>query len=183
MVEEPDHSRVALRVLQQEVLVADGGQVRLFLGGREVGQVIRLLIRVKPDQVVPDGLRHRRVGEELGERTPPDARDQLVRAESLTVEEHGPLETQIPVGVRDGTDALVVTLPVDPDLLEQPAGDISVLRGRFHVEGSAVHQVGPPVEVELVAFGMPAEIVVVVEKQDAGVGAGLLREVMGGGKS
>ena len=149
---------------------------------REVREVVRLPVGVEPNQVVPHRFRHRRVGEELGERPPSGAGHQLVRPPGLAVEEHGPLEAQVAVGVRDRGDALVVALPVDADLLQQALRDLAVLRGRLHVQGAAVHQVGAAVEPELVALGVAAEVVVVVEEQDAGVRARLLREVVRGGE-
>ena len=182
MVEEPDHSGVALRVLDQEVLVADGGQEGLLSLRRQVREIVRLRVGVEPDQVVPHRLRHRRVGEELGERPASRAGDQLVRPPGLAVEEHRPLEAQVSVGVRNCGDALVVALPVDPDLLEQAFRDLAVLRGRLDVQGAAVHQVGPAVEPELVAFRVAAEVIVVVEDQDAGIRSRLFREVVRGGE-
>ena len=93
--------------------------------------------------------------------------DELVAAEGLAVEEHA--EPQALEHRR--IVALFAELHrIDAERCEQPARDRAVGIGAVDVERAAVDQLHAAVHVELVALGVAAEIVVVLDDQDLRTG-------------
>ena len=72
---------------------------------------------------------------------------------------------------------------LDPQLPNERDGLIGPLRGRHHVGGAAVRDQLLAVVEKFVALGVSAEIVVIVEDQDAGIGAGALAIQIGRGEA
>src|SRR5579863_6560963 len=72
---------------------------------------------------------------------------------------------------------------VDAEFLEESLRDCAVRPRAVDLERAAVDQLQPPVEGELVALGVAAEVVVIVEDQDARPGAGVLAIVMRRGQA
>ncbi|SVA30124.1 uncharacterized protein METZ01_LOCUS82978, partial [marine metagenome] len=66
---------------------------------------------------------------------------------------------------------------VDAEIFEEAFGDGAIASGIFERLGSAVAYDRAPVELELVAFRVTTEIIVVVEDQDTCVGMLLPIEV------
>src|SRR5690606_38407201 len=66
-------------------------------------------------------------------------------------------------------EVLVKPVDVYGDVLEQPSGGRRVAAGRVDRLAAAVADQRPPPHGELVAPGMAAEVVVVVEDEDAGI--------------
>ena len=103
---------------------------------------------------------------------------QAVDAEHLLLEEHAVV--QIPACVEFLIECFVEALHVDSEILQQTLCDaVPMVRRTIDGLGAAVTEQSLPVDHELVAFGMPAEIVVGIQQQDAGIGAALPVEVRG----
>jgi hypothetical protein len=102
------------------------------------------------------------------------AHHQPVGAERFAVEEGGALQPGINLrlialfGQRVGIDAQC------PD---QPVGDLGIRIGAVDLQRAAVHQHHMAADMEFVALGMAAEIVVVLQDQDARLGPGLAVEI------
>ena len=56
---------------------------------------------------------------------------------------------------------------IDAELLEQAVGDRTVGVGAVDQQGPAIQELKPAAQVELVAFGMPTEIIVVFKNENA----------------
>ncbi len=94
--------------------------------------------------------------------------DQAVLAEGLPVEEDAGLQAQAGIDFRP-VAGLGQGFGLDPQGLQQAIGDGAIGAGAVDLQRSAVHQVQAAVQAELVALGVAAEVVVIVEDQDAGV--------------
>ena len=102
--------------------------------------------------------------------------DEAIHAEGLLVEEHRVLEAQ------GGVELVPVTggaerHRIDSQGLEQPPGDGAVGPGAVDHQGPAVEQMQLAAQVELVALGVAAEVVVVVQDEDPRVWLGRPIEV------
>ncbi len=75
----------------------------------------------------------------------------------------------------------VEDLGLDSHVVEQTFGDCAVRRGTFNRLRPAVAQQQPFADAEFVAPRVSAEIVMIFENENAGIGAGLLAEEVCGG--
>ncbi len=173
---EEERQRVGAHpgVRQQELLVADPLEQRqLLLDGLAV-QVVGVLA-VEPRQVAPGGVAERRLGEELGPRRPAGAGHQAILAEVFLVEERPGAE--LVLLEQRAVLELGVARHVDAQVDEQLLGHVAVGIRRGHAHRAAVGQIGAALVDELVALGVAAEVVVVVEDEHALVGQRLVPEV------
>ncbi len=74
----------------------------------------------------------------------------------------------------------VEALQVDPEFRQQPSGHRAVLSRTLDGLGSAVGDEKPLADGELVTLRVAAQVIVVVEHQDPGIGPGLAIEVCRG---
>ncbi len=121
------------------------------------------LSRVDARDVRLGGLRERRVGEELRPRARAHSGDEPVAPERLLVEEHAGAERRV---------ALAIVIAIEPlrhdaEFREEALGDGTVLRRRLDRLRPGVAEQQPIADAKLVAPGVPAEVVVVVEDEDA----------------
>src|SRR5262249_55851018 len=174
----------AAAVPDQVVAVARGLEDAPLLLGRAAGE--RVACGVVERQKLPLArLGDRQLGDELGERprvgqalrervARPQQRiagQQDVTAERFTREKQAARkpERRIEPTVERGLE----TRYIDAEIAQQGLGDIAPVRaGRVDRLAAAVADDAAAVECELVALGVAAEIVVVVEDQDAGRGPG-----------
>ena len=133
------------------------------------------------DEVRPAGRGERRLGGQVGRRTAPEAAHQPVAAEVLAAEEHR--GTEAARGVEVPVERRVEEVEVHAEVVQQRPGGGAEGRRRVQRLRAAVAQDRPPAEGELVALGVAAEVVVVVEDQDAGVRPGRLPVEVGRGES
>ncbi len=178
-----DHPGVGLDHLQQVVAVADARQPIHLLGGVEVGQVVDLG-GLDAHDIGLDLGRQRRGRQPGGERLgvlracveAAEADHEFVGAEGLLVEEHRRFQPGVTIEVLVGA-GLGQGDRIDAQLGHQAGRDRAVGAGAVDQHGPAVQQQGAAADVELVALGVAAEVVVVLQHQDAGVGLGLAPEV------
>ncbi|MNO84538.1 hypothetical protein D3C76_758810 [compost metagenome] len=166
-------------VLEQEILVADGFQVRGFFLGGFAGQVI-LGRHVQGDQRLAVGLRQREVvdevrdgagvqlvrGDVVGHHRRRVAGHQFVFAEVFLVEEHPARQAQarVELAIERGLEAF----DVHPEFLQQAVHFLAVQMIR-RLEGftAAVADDHATTGGEFIALGVAAEVVVVFQNQDA----------------
>ena len=98
--------------------------------------------------------------------------DQLVGAKSFLVEKYAAVEPErrIEIGVRSLCVSATGSMP---SVFSRPSATALYGRGLSINNVPPLISCEPPVEIELVALGVAAEIVVVVEDEDAGVLAAL----------
>src|SRR5262249_14158368 len=91
------------------------------------------------------------------------ANNQSVCSECLLIEEKSGFQSFIYVAV----EALCFERRrIDPQLREQPARFLAVRKGRLNGDGSAICEQRSPANLKLIAFGMAAEVVVVIEDEN-----------------
>ncbi len=171
-LENGDHLGSALGNLGQKIGVADFVQDGLLLFRGKAGQVVHLF-GVEADDVAARRVGERGLGEKIPVRNLAEACHQTIFSEGLAVEEHAASQLQrgseIPVVV------VVELLHVNAHVGQQTLGLGAVKRGAFNRLGAVTEQ-QPVSRVELFPSGVPAEVVVRFENQDARIGAGLLAE-------
>ncbi len=177
-VEEMHDVGVAADDIHDEVAVAHPGQGLALLRGVEPGQVVLLLL-VQANGVELNLGTDRRLADEIADRHVSIADDELVFAESLAVVEHAAFEAHVAVVRPHAGVLLEVAFAVDAQLPEQTGRDRAVLGRRLDVQRAAIDQVHTTLVPELVTLCVAAEVVVVVEDQDARVGPVLLPEKIG----
>ena len=94
------------------------------------------------------------------------AHHEAVDAERLAIEEHALMQAERFVE-RLVRARFVERLGVDSELAHEVGGDFAVGPRAFDGQRAAVHQMHAAVDVELVALGVAAEVVVIVEDQHA----------------
>ena len=82
--------------------------------------------------------------------------------------------------IESPVEVIVKALDIDTDVAKQLPADFRIGRGHVDGLGAAVADAGAAADLELVALGMAAEIVVIVEHQDACVRPFRAVEVRGG---
>ena len=170
-LEEWQHIGMQFDDLRQEIGIADFRQPRAFLFARKTGEVIRL-IGIDLRDVAAGDFRERRLCREIPARACPHSRDQSILSESFAIEENtGPQFERI---VQPLIVSLVKFLRVDTKFGQQSLGDGAVAGRAFDGLSAAVAEQHPVPGFELVALGVPAKIVVVVENQDACPASGSL---------
>src|SRR6202034_3319258 len=109
----------------------------------------------------------RGLGEKLFPRPTFSGDNEFVGAESFLVEEEA--SSQAERGIKITVRALWGERNwVDPERLQQPSRHIAVRPRTVNRESAAVHKGHTAPELELVALGVAAEIVVIVENENAG---------------
>ena len=93
-----------------------------------------------------------------------DADDEFIGAEGLAIEECGGLESPLIV-ILQVLGAFGELRNVDAQGLQQAVGDRSIGPRTVDFQGAAVHQMEAAAQIELVALGVAAEIVVIVEQR------------------
>ena len=164
---ERDDARIRLDHVQQVVAVAHRGEARLLLRRRQARHVVDRRFLDAHD-VASHLWRQRRVGEQLRPRRSLRHDDQLVGAKSFLVEKDAAVEPErgIEIGVRAFFGQ---RHRIDAQRFQQAVGHGAVRPRAVDQQGAAVDELDPPIERKLVALGVAAEIVVVVEDEDAGV--------------
>ena len=107
------------------------------------------------------------------------AHHQAVCAPGLFVEKVPAAQSERPVKIVIGSVVRLEPVEIDPDVRKQFLGRFVVTLGRLDVQRSAIDGEQASVVSKFIAFGVPAEIVVIVEDQNAGIAAGALQEVVG----
>src|SRR5262245_28208583 len=90
----------------------------------------------------------------------------MILAESLAVEEHAIAQPQRLVEIRV-LEFSIHAFDVDAEFLDEPRCDRTVGPRTLDHQSAAVHEMRAAVQVELVALGVSAEVVVIVEDQDS----------------
>ena len=172
IVEEGNYRRVHPCHLQQEVLVADASQALLLLAVGEPGHAIRTHASVvESGDVPPRRGRHGRLRKPIRPRypalPPSSSHDETIVAENLLGEEGSAAQTQRPVElaareVRGGR-----SLEIDSDRCQQCSGYGAVMIYGLEIRRPPVEHQRAAVVCELVACGVAAEIVVIVQNQHA----------------
>ena len=165
-----------LRYLLQESLVAHAHELAFLLVGAEPRQVVGLVVALETGDVAARLLAQGRLAQELGPRPaaggdPRRAGHQSIDAEPLAVEPDAETEAELAIDVVIGRDLALEPIEVDADGLQQTHRHRAVLAGPFDVERAAIEHQHAAAVVELVALGVAAEVVVVVEHQDLRPGA------------
>ena len=96
------------------------------------------------------------------------ALDQPVRAPGLLVEEIAAAQAHAAIHLPRVGVVREKAVEVDPDILEELLGRLVVPLGRLDIERAAVQRQRPSVVLKLVALGVSAEVVVVVEDEHPG---------------
>ncbi len=182
-----DHLRIGLHGVAQEVAIADFAQLPHLLLGSETGEIVDLFF-MDADEIRSRRLRERGLRREgappsfLGRRTfrgvPLPAANEPVGAEGLLIEEDSLPEP--PGGVGRSVVELKELVGVDAQIGQNALGDIAPVFPSFDRLRPAVADQGSASELELVALGVAAEVVMIVEHQNARVRArGLPKEIRG----
>src|SRR5580704_10003188 len=164
---EWDDAGIGLDHVQQVVAITHRGEARLLLRRRQTRHIVDRRFLDAHD-VASHLWRQRRVGEQLRPRSALRHGDQLVGAKRFLVEKDAAVEPErwIEIGVRA---FLRQRHGIDAQRFQQAVGHGAVRPWAVDQQGAAVDQLDAPIERKLVALGVTAEIVVVVEDQDAGV--------------
>src|SRR5215467_6746181 len=176
-LEDGHHARIDLGDIHQEIAIARPGEALFLLLRGEAGHVVDLGF-VKPRDVGAYRGRERRVGQQLRPRLGVDANHQLVGAESLAIEEDAASEPDRAVEIVSGTGG-VEPYRIDAELAQEPRRNDAVGSPAVDLQCPAVYQLYPAAQLELVALGVPAEIVVIVEDENARRRLALAIEISG----
>ena len=106
---------------------------------------------------------------------------QLVGAKRFLVEENARLQTQGTVKIF--VDIVVIRRHINPEFFDQSPGDGAIGRRALNGIGAAESQNRAAARAKFVALGVPAEIIVVLENQDARFVARGLAEIVRRGQS
>ena len=168
------------RELGEEIGVAELRKPRALGGSGQPRQVV-LLRGLETHDVAAHRVGERRLPEELGHRPFAEAAQEAVGAEGLLVEEDsGPqAQARVELLIEGGVEAA----GVDAQLAKQARRDLAVPPGGLDRLRPAVTQEHPVSRSELVALRMAAEVVVVLENQDARLGPRGLAPEPGGGEA
>ena len=164
-------------VLGEVILVADVAQVFRARFRGQVRQVV-LLLAVEPGEVRAHRPGERGFGEELRPGLGAGTRHQPVGKEMLLVEEGGRAEALVGLGL-----VARIAGEIDAEVRQQLLRGEAVGERRFDAHRAAVGKDGAALVRKLVALGVPAEIVVVVEDEDAAVVPQCLPVEPGGGQA
>jgi hypothetical protein len=164
--------------LGEEVSVTGLGQSGEFLFARKAGKIIHFL-RVRACDIAPGCRGKGSLGKKSGPRQLSHARDEAIFAERFPVKEraglqlHGRIQLLI-VGL--------VELPgIDAEIFLHSFGHVAIARRALDRLSAAIAQQKSATCAKLVALGVPAKVIVVVEDQDArAVPRRLAIEVRGG---
>ncbi len=159
-----EHLLVDLDVVPQVSAVADLAEQRDFLVAAHARQVIAL-VGEGPDEIRFRRFAQRRFCRELLPRPASVARDELAFAVGFLVESDRIGETH-PVE-KILVEVLVKPLHIDTDIAEQGPGFVGVTGWRVNRLGTAVGDLGPATDRELVSLGVAAEVIVIVENENA----------------
>src|ERR1019366_6562103 len=171
-LEDGDYLGSALGNFGQKIGVADVVQEGLLLFRRKARQVVHLF-GVEADDVAARRVGKRGLGKKFPVRNLAEACYQTILSESLAVEEHA--ASQLERGREIPVVVVVELLHVNAHVGQQTLGLGAVERGAFNRLGTVTEQ-QPVARVELFLRGVPAEVVVRFENQDARICAGLLAE-------
>ncbi len=94
-------------------------------------------------------------------------RHQLVGPESFPVEEHAVMQPERLIELRM-LDFAAQLRHIDTQLRQQRLRNRRVRARAVDLQRAAIHQVQPAAELKLVALGMAAEVIVIVEDQNSG---------------
>ena len=174
---EGDDAGIRLGDVEQEIPVAHLRQPRLLFRGRQAGKVVDLCF-LDAGNVALRLRRQRGLSEQLRPRRPAAGNQELVGAERLAVEEHAapqaerPIEITVRAFVRESHG-------IDAELFQKTVRNGTVRPWTVDLESSAVDQRQAAAELKLVALGMAAEVIMVVENEDARISATCAIEVRG----
>ena len=171
---ERQHAGVELPQLGEEVRIAHAREARFLLGLAEARHRVEALGQ-QPLVIAPHRVAHRRRGQKR--IVAHVAGQQAIGAEGLLVEEERGAEAERLVEIR--VEHLGIARDLDAQLGDEVFGDFAVRRRAVDRLRAAVADVGAAVVGELVALGVAAEVVVVVEDQDARVGPRLAEDMRG----
>ena len=181
-LEERQHVGMAAGALHQEIGVAPSRQPRLLRAVVQAGQMVGRFLDEATD-VTPGGLGQRGLREERRPRVGRPRRrrtQEPVGAERLAVEEDG--RAHVEPSVEATIEHAVPARDVHAQLGEQRTRDRAVRRRAVDGERAAVADQRATADPELVAARVSAEVVVVVEDEDARGGAGNLAKEPGRGQ-
>jgi hypothetical protein len=176
-LEERQHSWIEAPHLRQEVRVARAGEARPLLGGGEPGERIEGLGE-EPPEVALHGVGERGCGQQPLVEPVEVARHDHVLPERLAIEEEAGAQAER--RVQRAVQQARIAADVDSELLDQALGDGAVRRRAVDRLCAAIADPRASAVGELVALGVPAEVVVVIEHEDARVGTCLAEVVRGG---
>ena len=179
---ERNHGGIHFHVLQQEILVAHPRQPVLLVDRREAGHVVDAR-GLEPGDVFPRFRRQRGVRQKLfpshrrraaasaatAPAAPGCSNHEAIGAEGLFVEEGGVLQPLEDRAVRILVGFSRQRRRIDADGLHQAERFLAVGERRGDAGRPAVRYPQSPARTKLVALRVAAEVVVVVEDQDAGV--------------
>ncbi len=152
---------IQVTVLRQIVLIADFFQLGDLLLAGQPFQVIHFF-RVDASNVLAHRFRQGSFGEELRPRRRVHSGDQAIFAEGLLIEKRR--------GAQVGVQFLIVRFEklasFDAEVLQQRFGNVAVLPGTLNGLGPPIAENGAAADLKLIAFGVAAEIVVIVEQQN-----------------
>src|SRR6266481_2019751 len=163
-LEERQRFRDQLAMPRQVVRVARLSQTCDLLFHGHSFQII-FLLRVNARDVFPHCVRERRLGEEFRPRSGVHAGDQSVFPKRFLVEKCG----RPHLGIELLIVSLVKLFRSDADLLNQSLCDRTILSRTFDGLCSAVTQHYAATGAEFVALGVSAEVIVIVEDQNANI--------------
>ncbi len=185
ILEEPDHLLIDLRALQQVVVITDFRQAELLLGRAQPRQIVGLIGIEEAQHIFLRGFGERRLRQELRGKNAPDtflvvqpADDQLVFAPGLLIEKVGRLKPQRVVKAMVLDVLGLVAVEVDADIQQHLHSGLVVTLGRLDIQCAAIDRQGAAVVDKLIALGVAAKVIVVIEYEHLGLGAYILDEEM-----
>src|SRR5579863_6232003 len=164
---EGDGVRICLHDIQQEVAIAHLRQSGFLFGRRQAGKVVDVCFLYSGD-VALCLWRQRGLRQKLRPRKLVVGNNELVRAKSFLVEKQTPAKTersikspiQALIGQRNGIDA---------ECFQKTISHGAVRPWAVDVYGAAIDQRQAAAKLKLVSLGVTAEIIMIVENEDAGV--------------
>ena len=158
-----EHLLIDFDVVPEVTAVTDLAEQGDFFIATHARQVIPF-VGERAHEVVPGRWVQRCLRGKIFPRKAAVAGHKLARAVGFLIKGDRIGETHLVVQIL--IEVLVELLHVDADIPQQVFGHIGVARRRINRLGAAVSNPGPAIDLELIAFCMAAEIVVVIENQD-----------------
>jgi hypothetical protein len=161
--------RTGLDDIAQEIAIAHARQARLLFRRRQPGEIVGLPFLDTHD-VVARLVRQRRSGKNVAPRRAFACHHKLVGAEGLAVEENAARQSVCRIEILVGA-FLGQSNRIDAECTQKAVGNCAIGPRGVDRVGSAIHQRQPAGEPEFIALGMAADIVVIIDNEDARIRA------------